>query len=171
MILMILVPETKRQLFNKGLKRMKSRKDKSSSSSLALNEPLYTEFTKPQGSNGSCSVNTSNDSSLLESEYDLFTVNEIMNGKQGFPGLIQMIRAYIALSDLENTDYEVLYEYLNIISGKADGSFHTAASWIRSFVSSHPSYKFDSVVSDEITFDLCEKISQLKGWEYLKRKN
>ena len=38
----------------------------------------------------------------------------------------------------------------------------TAAHWIRHFVRTHPSYKFDSVVSQEICYDLlkkCEKIS------------
>ena len=33
----------------------------------------------------------------------------------------------------------------------------TTARWIRKFVTSHPKYKHDSVVSDEITYDLvCE---------------
>lgn len=30
----------------------------------------------------------------------------------------------------------------------------TTATWIRNFVRNHPAYKFDSVVSQEINFDL-----------------
>ena len=34
------------------------------------------------------------------------------------------------------------------------GKLMTAATWIRKFVTSHPDYKHDSVVSDQINFDL-----------------
>lgn len=34
------------------------------------------------------------------------------------------------------------------------GTLKTAATWIRDFVRSHPDYKFDSVVSQGINYDL-----------------
>ena len=34
------------------------------------------------------------------------------------------------------------------------GSLITPATWIRNFVRSHPAYKHDSVVSQEINYDL-----------------
>jgi hypothetical protein len=34
------------------------------------------------------------------------------------------------------------------------GSLITPATWIRNFVRSHPAYRFDSVVSQEINYDL-----------------
>lgn len=37
----------------------------------------------------------------------------------------------------------------------------TDASWIRHFVTTHPKYKQDSVVTDEIQYDLMWKIAQL----------
>ena len=46
----------------------------------------------------------------------------------------------------------------------------TTAGWIRKFVMSHPQYKHDSVVTDEITYDLiCElkEISEGKACEDL----
>ena len=37
----------------------------------------------------------------------------------------------------------------------------TTAKWIRNFIRSHPSYKFDSVVSEEVTYDLMKKCSKI----------
>ena len=41
------------------------------------------------------------------------------------------------------------------------GSLRTAASWIREFVRSHPGYKFDSVVSQEVNYDLMIAIDEM----------
>ena len=41
-----------------------------------------------------------------------------------------------------------------MISKKASGEVMTTATWIRQFVTSHPRYKKDSVVSQEIAYDL-----------------
>jgi glutamate--cysteine ligase catalytic subunit len=41
------------------------------------------------------------------------------------------------------------------------GILLTDASWIRQFVVSHRNYKQDSVVSDEIQYDLLWKIGQI----------
>lgn len=35
----------------------------------------------------------------------------------------------------------------------------TTAKWIRDFVTRHPKYKYDSIVTEEITYDLIKKIS------------
>ena len=42
----------------------------------------------------------------------------------------------------------------------------TAATWIRNFVRSHPKYKFDSVVSQEINYDLCRAIDKINKGEF-----
>ena len=44
----------------------------------------------------------------------------------------------------------------------------TTAAWLRDFVTSHPDYKQDSVVTDEIAYDLvtaCEDIGLVSGME------
>lgn len=41
------------------------------------------------------------------------------------------------------------------------GSLLTAATWIRNFVQSHPDYKQDSVVSQEINYDLLTAIDEM----------
>jgi len=37
----------------------------------------------------------------------------------------------------------------------------TAATWMREFVTSHPSYMKDSVISEEINYDLLQRIAHL----------
>ena len=41
------------------------------------------------------------------------------------------------------------------------GSLRTAASWIREFVRAHPKYRGDSVVSQEINYDLMVAIDEM----------
>ena len=51
--------------------------------------------------------------------------------------------------------------YLDLVRLRANGSFKTAATWIRDFVRSHPSYKFDSAVSKEINYDLVVAVDEM----------
>ncbi len=41
----------------------------------------------------------------------------------------------------------------------------TTASWTRKFVSSHPDYKQDSVVSEKITYDLYKEMKMISNGE------
>jgi len=41
------------------------------------------------------------------------------------------------------------------------GKLITPASWIRNFIVTHPAYKNDSVVSDEINYDLAKAIDEM----------
>merc|ERR1712151_761799 len=53
--------------------------------------------------------------------------------------------------------------YLDFIEKRAPGELITPATWIRNFVRNHPAYKGDSVVSDEIAYDLmiaCKDIGE-----------
>lgn len=42
----------------------------------------------------------------------------------------------------------------------------TGAAYLRQFVQNHPAYKKDSVVSDEITYDLVKRADQIAKGEY-----
>ncbi|KAK9480978.1 glutamate-cysteine ligase-domain-containing protein [Lipomyces japonicus] len=106
----------------------------------------------------------------VEDEYDLFTIDEIINGQKSsdvdsiepdFPGLIPLVQSYL---DSMNIDVEArctLNSYLDLISKRASGELKTAASWIRDFVRGHSDYKFDSVVSKEINYDLVKAVEDL----------
>ena len=41
----------------------------------------------------------------------------------------------------------------------------TTAKWVRTYIRSHPAYKFDSVVSEEITYDLMKKCTRISEGE------
>ncbi|KAF8348383.1 glutamate-cysteine ligase catalytic subunit [Amanita rubescens] len=108
----------------------------------------------------------------VEQEYEEMTLDEIMNGRcsqhvaaqdvdqqygfQGddFPGLIGLVHAYIDTLDVGIEEMAKIKQYLDVIRLRSKGELQTPATWIRDFVRSHPSYKFDSVVSQEINYDL-----------------
>lgn len=92
----------------------------------------------------------------VEDEYELMTVNEIINGKAdgSFPGLVPLVESYL---DSVNVDVETrceLAQYLALIKGRANGRLWTAAKWIRHYVREHKEYQKDSVVTDGMVFDL-----------------
>jgi len=93
--------------------------------------------------------------SPVEDEYALMTVDEVINGSQSeehdFPGLIPIVESYLDSVNVDvNTRCE-LSTYLDLIRKRASGELWTAAKWIRHYVGTHPAYKRDSVVDDEIT--------------------
>eukprot|EP00588_Corethron_pennatum_P000125 CAMPEP_0194298420 /NCGR_PEP_ID=MMETSP0169-20130528/60152_1 /TAXON_ID=218684 /ORGANISM="Corethron pennatum, Strain L29A3" /LENGTH=1095 /DNA_ID=CAMNT_0039048397 /DNA_START=160 /DNA_END=3448 /DNA_ORIENTATION=+ len=99
-----------------------------------------------------------------ENSYEEMTIAEIFMGKLDyFPGLIPLIQAYLEYVHCDSSTKKKLMEYLTIIEKRAKGELLTPAMWMRKFVQSHPAYKFDSVVSEEIAFDLmvaCKEIGE-----------
>jgi glutamate--cysteine ligase catalytic subunit len=101
----------------------------------------------------------------VEDEYEQMTINEVINGQQstegGFPGLIPLVESYL---NSMNVDVETrcdIATYLDLIRKRANGTYWTSAKWIRHFVATHPAYQKDSVVSDEITYDLVKAAEQI----------
>ncbi|CAL8143842.1 unnamed protein product [Orchesella dallaii] len=93
--------------------------------------------------------------------YSLMTVNEIMNGKEGFPGLIPLVQNYLNSMDVDADSQCTLQQYLSLLSRRATGEVYTAAKWMREYVTTHSAYKQDSVISDEINYDLLRRIGRL----------
>ncbi|KAJ3164229.1 hypothetical protein HDU88_005541 [Geranomyces variabilis] len=98
---------------------------------------------------------------------DEMTLNEIMNGKPGtsFLGLAPLVRRYLQIHQPAiSTDTRTRLEaYIDVVARKASGDLQTGAAWIRAFVTSHPKYNKDSVVSEEINYDLCKAVDALAG--------
>ena len=59
------------------------------------------------------------------------------------------------------TTRSTLDRYLNFISKRASGENKTNARWIREFISSHPKYNCDSVVTEEINYDLLVELDKI----------
>ncbi|KAK4897847.1 glutamate--cysteine ligase [Elasticomyces elasticus] len=99
----------------------------------------------------------------VEDEYELMTVNEIINGNAdgSFPGLIPLVESYL---DSMNVDVETrceLAQYLALIRGRANGTLWTAAKWMRHYVRGHEEYKMDSVVGESIVYDLVKAVERV----------
>jgi len=99
----------------------------------------------------------------VKEEYGEYTMDEIINGRgDAFPGLIGLVETYIGTLDLSDSEMRKIASYLDLVRRRANGSSKTAATWIRDFVRSHPSYKFDSAVSKEINYDLVVAIDEIE---------
>jgi len=98
----------------------------------------------------------------IEEEYEEMTLDEIINGKDTFPGLLGLVNAYLNSLNVEFEEKRKLRKYLDLVKRRANGSLLTTASWIRNFVRSHPAYKFDSVVSQEINYDLINAVDKIE---------
>ena len=101
------------------------------------------------------------------------SINEIINGgssssREEHPGLIPLIQRYLDTCDYDSTTRSKLDEYLNFIKERANGNIMTTSKWLRSFVQEHPDYDSDSVVGEEVVYDLVKLIKELseKGFNH-----
>jgi glutamate--cysteine ligase catalytic subunit len=90
-----------------------------------------------------------------ENSYEEMTMAEIMCGKGDyFPGLIPLVLAYLDHINCDKVTRQRVTMYLDFIARRSMGELVTPATWMRNYVRNHPAYKGDSVVSDEIAYDL-----------------
>ena len=100
----------------------------------------------------------------VEDEYELMSIDEIVNGQRkagGFPGLIPLVESYLNSVNIDVETRCELARYLSLIRKRADGSLWTAAKWLRHFVTTHDEYKGDSVVGEGISYDLVKAVERL----------
>lgn len=74
-------------------------------------------------------------------EYELMTIDQIINGKGTFPGLVPLIHSYLSSMDVDTDTHCTIQQYLRLIQKRASGKLLTMASWIRQEVVNHPDYK------------------------------
>ena len=102
------------------------------------------------------------------------TVDEIINGVHSedkkFVGLIPLVRKYLDQMNVEINDRLRLEQYLQLVSMRASGKLQTNAAFIRDFVRNHPKYQKDSVVREEIVFDLVESAEKISAYELVPEK-
>lgn len=102
----------------------------------------------------------------------LMSLDAIFNGKplchEGrsagfeFPGLLPLVRGYLDSIKIDESTRARLLTYLDFVSERAAGKLVTTASYLRTFIMRHPSYRQDSVVSEKICYDLvdhCRRIT------------
>ncbi|KAK2170252.1 hypothetical protein NP493_1155g00000 [Ridgeia piscesae] len=91
------------------------------------------------------------------------TINEIINGKSGeFPGLVPLIYQFLhSVDDLDVDTSCTISQYLHLIQERASGRLMTTARWMRDFITKHPEYKHDSVVTETINYDFVNECHQV----------
>ena len=88
-------------------------------------------------------------------------VHEILCGKAeiGYVGLLPLIEKFMEKREFKEEEKMGVREYLSFLKERAEGKVKTGARYIRDLIETHPSYKQDSVVSDDIaTFVIKECI-------------
>lgn len=99
---------------------------------------VNTENGAEPNGNGTADVDTSKTGG---DEYELMTIDQIINGKGSFPGLVPLIHSYLSSMDVDADTHCTIQQYLRLIQRRASGEVLTMASWIRQEVLSHPDYK------------------------------
>ena len=103
-----------------------------------------------------------------EENIKLLTINEILNGAKeyNYPGLIPVIKNEIK-NNLNYTE-EVrkdLLKYVEHMEKKAKGEIWTDAKYIRKFINEHPKYNKDSIITEEINYDLVNHLLEIQNGE------
>lgn len=97
-----------------------------------------------------------------ECQLEEMSIDEIMNGSDRFKGILIILGEYLnslrSENELDQATFDQIHRYLDLIKSRANGSVATPASMIRKLVREHPLYKFDSVVTPEINYDLIQKL-------------
>mmetsp|Transcript_32456 Transcript_32456/g.36927 ORF Transcript_32456/g.36927 Transcript_32456/m.36927 type:complete len:142 (+) Transcript_32456:1-426(+) len=78
-----------------------------------------------------------------------------------FPGLIPLVHAYLDYINCDSITRKRLNTYLDFIRKRAIGELVTPATWIRNYVRTHKAYNRDSVVTDEIAYDLVKACTDI----------
>ncbi|KAF1981590.1 GCS-domain-containing protein [Aulographum hederae CBS 113979] len=100
----------------------------------------------------------------VEDEFEEMTIAEVINGQSkddGFPGLIPLVESYLNSVNIDIETRCELARYLDLIRKRADGTLWTGARWMREFVRSHKEYKMDSVVGEDISYDLVTMVEDI----------
>ncbi|CAM9267298.1 unnamed protein product [Ectocarpus sp. 4 AP-2014] len=96
-----------------------------------------------------------------QSGLEEMTVLQILEGKGDFPGLIPLVHAYLEYINADSSTIKDVDVYLDHLRKRAAGEIMTTAAWLRKFVTSHPGYGKDSVVTDEIAYDLVQACQEI----------
>lgn len=118
--------------------------------------PVDEECSSHQKGNGCCNLHSNLD------QIEQMTCSEILQGRGNyFPGLLPLILAYTDMIGCDGETKEKVASYMDFIAKRASGELMTPATWIRNFVTTHPDYKQDSLVSELIAYDLMVHVNDI----------
>ena len=105
-------------------------------------------------------INDNEECNLVE-----MTLNDIFNGNSSinFKGILPILHQYLDELNLDQNTRTKFNRYLDLFKQRSNNQLMTPANYMRNFVLSHPKYKQDSVVTDEINYDLLWRIYQIQS--------
>ena len=83
------------------------------------------------------------------------TIDEVVNGQNG---LMSYVTKYMSEIKMIDDQRQTINGHIDLIRQRANGSIKTDAALMREFIINHPKYQKDSIVSNEICFDLIKKM-------------
>lgn len=86
-------------------------------------------------------------------------IEEILAGNKeiDYPGLLPLIEELLKEDAGNEEETAKVKGYMDFLLKRAQGKYKTGAKYIRDFVAKHPEYKQDSLINDQINYDLmCE---------------
>lgn len=92
---------------------------------------------------------------------DKLLIHEILGGKGDFPGLIPLMKEYIS-ENYPKDKHEQLFNQLDFIYQRSNGNLLSNAQYIRKFVKEHKKYNHNSIVTEEIAYDLGNHIINIQ---------
>uniref|UniRef100_A0A7S3GJD9 Glutamate--cysteine ligase n=1 Tax=Palpitomonas bilix TaxID=652834 RepID=A0A7S3GJD9_9EUKA len=95
--------------------------------------------------------------------YGEYSIDQILHGDNdgGVEGIIPLMKKYLDAIHCEESTRHSLERYIDFIGARATGAVLTPAAYMREYVMQHPKYERDSVVSEEINYDLCKHLADI----------
>ncbi|WFD26068.1 glutamate--cysteine ligase [Malassezia nana] len=94
-----------------------------------------------------------------------YTLAELFHGTGDLPGLLPLVHRYLDTQPIAPEQRTRLNEYLDLVGARADGRLWTPATFLRRWVQRHEAYRHDSVVTDEIHYDLLATLDAIERGE------
>lgn len=69
-----------------------------------------------------------------------------------------MIYSYLNIIGTSKEEMSLLNGYMKMIVNRIKGKELTTSSWMRKYVMDHHSYQHDSLINDEINYDIIKKV-------------
>ena len=95
----------------------------------------------------------------------LLTINEIFNGKKeyNYPGILNVIRDEIINNNNSSEKQNESLKFIEFLEKRTKGELWTDAKYIRNFVNNHPKYNKDSIITEDINFDLISHLLEIQN--------
>lgn len=123
--------------------------------------PSIDGFSSPTDDFSSVNSSSSSSDNASSTNSSSSSINGLSPDGGAFPGLLPLVRRYLTTLSLTPAAYAKIDSYLSLVSKRASGELWTAARWQREFVRGHSEYKWDSVLSEGVAFDLLKRVREI----------